>query len=124
MNIFYISIKIKTKIRFVHKKNLCVSIKIKIKIQRFFNKIWIFKYKKNNNNIHIKQKKNIYIYKYKLRNLKNLIMQNVVQRIFDKWCENLPFTLNMVWTPVPVILLFNTAQSFSQKGKKMNRKKE
>ena len=45
-------------------------------------------------------------------------MQNVVQRIFDKWYENLPFTLNMVWTPVPVILLFNTTQSFSQKTKK------
>ena len=46
-------------------------------------------------------------------------MQEVVQRIFDKWYENLPFTLNMVWTPVPVILLFNTTQSFSQKKKRI-----
>ena len=45
-------------------------------------------------------------------------MQNVVQRIFDKRFENLPFTLKMVWTPVPVILLYNTTQSFSQKKKK------
>ena len=55
-------------------------------------------------------------------------MQNVVQRIFDKWYENLPFTLNMVWTPVSVILLYNTTQSFSQKEevkrKKEKRKKE
>ena len=50
-------------------------------------------------------------------------MQNVVQRIFDKWYENLPFTLNMVWTPVPVILLFNTTQSFSQKTKKQKNKR-
>ena len=61
---------------------------------------------------------------YKLRNIKNLIMQNVVQRIFDKWYENLPFTLNMVWTPVPVILLYNTTQSFSQKEEKRKKKKK
>ena len=46
-------------------------------------------------------------------------MQNVVQRIFDKRFENLPFTLKMVWTPVPVILLYNTTQSFSQKKKRI-----
>ena len=51
-------------------------------------------------------------------------MQNVVQRIFDKWYENLPFTLNMVWTPVPVILLYNTTQSFSQKEEKRKKKKK
>ena len=50
-------------------------------------------------------------------------MQNVVQRIFDKWYENLTFTLNMVWTPVPVILLYNTTQSFSQKEEKKKKKK-
>ena len=51
-------------------------------------------------------------------------MQNVVQRIFDKWYENLPFTLNMVWTPVPVILLYNTTKSFSQKEEKRKKKKK
>ena len=51
-------------------------------------------------------------------------MQNVVQRIFDKWYENLPFTLNMVWTPVSVILLYNTTQSFSQKEEVKRKKKK
>ena len=51
-------------------------------------------------------------------------MQNVVQRIFDKWYENLPFTLNMVWTPVPVILLYNTTCHSAKKKKKEKRKKK